>query len=150
MSKPDLLKLDRFVAAYIGNGCIAAAAARTAGYSPANSRKTGTRLLNEPYVMERIAEARKEIQDLTKYDAQKAMAELDDAVQQARTNKQGTALVRAIELRAKLNGLLIDRSVVDVHSRVDLRGVLDAANARVARAIDAEVVKPDDDANPFG
>lgn len=57
-----------------------------------------------------------------------AMAEAKDAMSFARETENATAYVKAVELRAKLSGLLIDR--VEVVS-MDLKGALAMAEARI-------------------
>lgn len=112
MSSQNKLKRDAFVAAFISNGGVAAEAARTAGYSAGNSRKTGSRLLREPDIAARIEAARKEIRTATGYDAKAAVRELDRNITLARANKADMAVARLLELKLKIHGLLIDRAEV--------------------------------------
>jgi hypothetical protein len=56
-----------------------------------------------------IAEHRSQLRAEANFNAEKAMAELIEAMQFARETKNATALARCIELRAKLSGLLDTR-----------------------------------------
>jgi phage terminase small subunit len=96
----------KFVAAYI-SGKGGAESARFSGYSPANARGRAYELLNEnKTVMAAIAEAQEQVRREANFSAEKAMDELNQAMQFARETKNATALARCIELRAKLAGLL--------------------------------------------
>lgn len=76
------------------------------------------------------------IQEL-QYDLKQAMIEAADAMEVARTNKQGGAMVAAAQLRAKLNGLLVERKEIrtgpldgmSLEEMQALRGVLDSVAA---------------------
>lgn len=136
MSIQNRLKRDAFIAAYIANGGVAAEAARTAGYSAGNSRKTGSRLLRDPDVAARIEAARKEIQTASGYDARAAVAELDRNISLARANKADMAVARLIELKLKVHGLLVDRT--EIASRGTL--VIRISGIDDPPPIDAEVV----------
>jgi phage terminase small subunit len=81
-------------------------AALGAGYSA----KSAKRLMEIPDIKAALEKVKKEIMDSTKYDALAAQAELNDAIEFARTTRNATALVRAVEMKMKLNGLIIDRS----------------------------------------
>lgn len=137
MSRRSKLKIDAFIAAYVVNGGIAAEAARTAGYSEKNSRKTGSKLLRDPEIAERIEKARQEIRATTGYDSAKAVAELDRNIALARANRADMAVARLLELKLKIHGLLIDRA--EIAGRQSLSIVISGISDDPP-PIDAEVV----------
>jgi hypothetical protein len=136
MSTQNKLKRDAFIAAYVANGGVAAEAARTAGYSEKNSRKTGSRLLKDPDVAARIEAARQELRAVTGYDAKAAVAELDRNITLARANKSDMAVARLLELKLKVHGLLVDRT--EVRGQASLSIVIQGLDD--PPPIDAEVV----------
>ena len=89
-----------------------AEAARRAGYSTKSARKEGSRILALPKVRAAIEIARADLAKKAAYDQGAAMAELDQAIAFARETQNATALCRAIELKSKLCGLLIERQDV--------------------------------------
>lgn len=100
----------KFVAEYIAsnNGAQAAIAA---GYShPSNARDA----LKVPLVAKALEDFRRRTVEKGIYDFDMAMAEANDAVAFAKETGNANALVKAIELRAKLNGLLIEKHQHDV------------------------------------
>ena len=74
------------------------AAAIFAGYSERSSYQTASRLLKEPDIAQTIRRA------VT--DKQTTLTRLDEARILAMTTKDATACVRAIELEAKIQGVL--------------------------------------------
>lgn len=85
------------------------AAAIEAGYPAGRAQKTGNRLMHNPKIRAEIAKTREKIREVTLYDAQAAVTELDDAIKFARESDNATAVMRGIELKAKLHGLLVDK-----------------------------------------
>lgn len=77
-------------------------AAKRAGFANAN-------VFSVPSVVERVAEIRAAMVKEIIYDAAAAMKEAEAAIAFARETRNANALVKAIELRAKLQGLLIDK-----------------------------------------
>lgn len=83
------------------------------------------------------------------YDRKQAMTELDEALLLCKTKGNGPGMVAAIQLRAKLNGLIIDKAeikatVIDELSDSDALAVMAAlksiSTAREQRFNDAKTV----------
>lgn len=116
-----LTRKQQLYIAGISNGLTEKQAAIAAG-----SRGPGIFLKN-PNVIAALAEVQSRAQDLAVYDTARCMAEALDAMEFAREMENAGAVVRAVELRARLSGLLIDRVEV-VH--LDLRAALERAQTR--------------------
>lgn len=135
------LRKQRFVAEYMRNGGNGVQAAITAGYAPNNARTRAWRLTNQDEaVMAEIERAQKELAERTDYGAEQAMLELGDAIEFARKKDQATAMVRAIELRMKMAGLLNDKLDVNVSGRVDVLGAVLEAKQRAGVLIEDDDV----------
>ncbi len=122
-----------FVAEYLkdSNGSRAAIAA---GYSKHSASQVAYRLLNlSPAVMEAVKEARAIAMRKCEYSAEVAMREAEEAIEFAKETKNANALVKAVELRARLNGLIIDRIDQRMAVMVDLGEALREAKARTGR-----------------
>lgn len=76
-----------------------------------NAARSGAyRLLNKvPHVMAELERRRKELAKKADYDFDKCHKELGEAIEFATATNNATARVRAIELRAKLSGILVER-----------------------------------------
>lgn len=95
-----------------------------AGYSPASARaNVSTLLKHDQTILERVSELlamRAKAQEIAQavvaeelgYDLKAAMLEAREAFDVAKLKENGGAMVAAATLRAKLNGLLVDRSEV--------------------------------------
>jgi phage terminase small subunit len=93
----------------ISCGMPSRAAALAAGYSASFSKVAGHRFRRRPAVVAAVEAIREQGRTLAAYDLAAAMREANDAATFARANKNSMALVKAVELRARLSGLLIDR-----------------------------------------
>jgi phage terminase small subunit len=114
-----------FVREYLRNSD-ATAAAVAAGYSVVSAPERGNRLLRTcPAVMKAVDDALKMIQVKGVHNIEKAMGEADDAIAFSLKTENANAYVKAVELKAKLAGLLIDRK--DVRSmngfRIEIGGL---------------------------
>lgn len=126
-----------FVAEYLkdGNGT---RAARVAGYSQKNSQQTACALLkNSPAVKNAIETARQSLTESASYNMEKAMAEAADVMAFAKETKNANALAKAVELRSKLSGLLIERQDVRHVGKFEL----------IYSGIDEKEVAPTGEAN---
>jgi len=115
-------KQAAFVAEYLkdSNGTRAAI---VAGYGEKNAKQTAWKLLHKiPAVVDAVAAARTEVQEQAIYNLQAAMDEAEKTIEFARETKNANAMAKAVELRAKLNGLLIDRH--DVRQAVGFKIVI--------------------------
>lgn len=90
----------------------AARAAQAVGYTAAHSHN----LMRDPYVVEALEKARKRSQEVCDYNATQAMKEANDAIEFAISTENANAYVKAVELRAKLQGLLVEK--VDLRAQV--------------------------------
>lgn len=109
MSKELTIRQAAFVAAYCG-GMNATKAAIEAGYSPSTARTRGYELLQENANVKRAVEAhRAKLRTMTGLNAETAMEKFETAYGLAVAQKNMTAAVRALELQAKLAGLLNDK-----------------------------------------
>lgn len=107
--KPITPQQAKFVQEFLRSGKQTEAAV-AAGYSKATAPARATRLLqNCAAVKEVIEEARKAVVEKGTYNLEKAMSEADDAIQFAQKTNNANAYVKAVELKAKLNGLLIEK-----------------------------------------
>jgi hypothetical protein len=102
------------------------AAMVAAGYSESTKPYL---ILRRPNVAAAVAKVQAEIRAESKYDTLAAMAELDLFIQKCDRDKNPSrmAQVRAVETKARLNGLLIEKVEV---SHPDIRLDLLAAQAR--------------------
>ena len=118
-----------FVAAYV-RGTSAVQAAKQAGYGPAYADGASKYLLPQPAIKSAIDAARSQLQKTTAYGLQEAVAEIDAFVSEVRGDKQPNrvSIVKALELKAKLHGLLVERVRLEEH--VDFSGDLLAARER--------------------
>ena len=94
----------------------ASEAARRAGYSPNRVNSTVHKLLKMPKIAAAVAAMRAEVAERAGYTVERCMAELEQGMSFALKTENASAYVRAVELRAKLTGILVDR--------VDMRAVV--------------------------
>lgn len=128
----------QFVAAYIANGGNGVRAAIEAGYAEKSAAgRAHTLLTTAPAVIAAVAEMRAEIKQRGLYTVERAMVDLDAAAAFCRQHKQGTALVRAQELKMKLSGLLVEKIDLRVQPP-DIAQVLIEARKRVQPAMATE------------
>ena len=80
---------------------------------PATVQSKASILMADGKVRARVALLRKPVIEQAQYDLKQAMAEAADAFQVAKSKGNGGAMVAAAQLRAKLNGLLVDRVKLD-------------------------------------
>jgi hypothetical protein len=104
-------------------------AALNAGFSKSVADHSAGRIHNRPAVQAAIAAARAECRAAAVYDLTTAMQESLEVIDFAKQNKNAMAYFKAVEHRAKLSGLLIER--VDVRAVVDVRAALEDARSRV-------------------
>lgn len=94
---------------YRAAGKSACESARLAGFSKHTARDASSRLDRHPLIAAELTKVRAEIVEITKYEATQAMAELDRTIAFAERTENATAMARCVELKMKLNGLLIER-----------------------------------------
>ncbi len=109
----------------LATGMPQAHAAKHAGYK---SKCSANDAYRHPLVQEYLSTIRNRAAARTGHTVVVAMEEANGAMAFARETENATAYVKAVELRAKLSGLLIDR--VEVVS-MDLKGALAMAELRI-------------------
>jgi hypothetical protein len=102
---------EAFALEYIRTGA-AKASAVAAGYAPKSAGTSAARLLNDPVVKAFLEAARERSIAVAQYTATEAMRELEDVIRFSKETKNATAYARAVELRMRQAGLLIERSDV--------------------------------------
>jgi phage terminase small subunit len=127
-------KKRKFIENYAKHGIISTAA-RYAGVS----HGTAAGFLKEFEVQKALEEIRKEVMTKIGYGLQEAMQEAQDAIDFARDTDNANAYVKAVELRAKLNNLLVDK--IDLSASVGFSiNIVGIRRKKEAEAITAEVV----------
>lgn len=84
--------------------------------------------MKKPPVAKAIEETPKKGRDMAAYGLVEAMKEADDVIAFTKMKGNAMAYCKAVELRAKLSGLLVERVEI---ATVDLTGALAAAERRV-------------------
>jgi phage terminase small subunit len=121
-----------FIAA-MQRGVTGTQAAIEAGYSAHSAKSRAHVLMTNERVSAELARVREKLAAEAEYNGTKCMAELDNAITFALETKQPNAYVKAIELRARLAGLLRDKLDITVEQKVDLAGALAEARERSLR-----------------
>lgn len=115
----------QFVAEYLKCG-VGAQAARSAGYSKSGASAAASVMLRNPLVQAEITKVQAEVMDEAKYGLLKALAEAEEARQNAKLTENAAAEVKAVELKSKLSGLLVEKSEVkSVGFTIQIDGVND-------------------------
>lgn len=93
-------------------------------------KSTGSiyRTLTNPLAQEYLSALRAESRAIARYDIAVAMQEANEVIEFAKKKGNAMAYCKAVELRAKLSGLLIDRVQVE---KIDITKALSEAQARV-------------------
>jgi len=98
----------------------------TAAYEAAGFKRddaNAARLSRNPKVAERLAELQSEIAAETTVTVQGLLNELEEARKKATDLKQLSAAIKAIEGKAKLSGLLVEKKQVEVGGPGDFDGL---------------------------
>lgn len=119
-----------FVQAYAAGNKTATQAAIEAGYSATSARAQVYDLLRNPGVKAELDGIRERITQQTVYDAAAAFGEAGEAIDLARASGNAHAMVKAVELRARLHGLLTEKVQVESIT-VDIAAALREARSRV-------------------
>ncbi|MEO8564987.1 MAG: terminase small subunit, partial [Betaproteobacteria bacterium] len=91
-------------------------AAISAGYSPNRANSSAHRLLRDARIKAAVDAIRAEVAERAGYTVERCMTELEKGMNFALSTENASAYVRAVELRAKLAGILVDK--------VDLRAAI--------------------------
>lgn len=102
----------RFVQEFVLDGN-AAAAAQRAGYSPRSSKNAGHRLLRRPEVQEAVAQAQATAAQRAEDSAERVRRDLLRATEGAIEDRDWRGIGKILELRCKVEGMLLDRHRVE-------------------------------------
>jgi hypothetical protein len=106
-------------------------AAIRAGYPAGTANRMANRLMKKPRIKAAVEAMRAEIAERSAYTVERAMLELDDAMTFAKATDNASAFTRAVELRARIAGVLVDR--IDARVAVGTFAInvigMEAANA---------------------
>lgn len=83
------------------------------GMKPETVQNKAYQLMKRGEVRARIEELRKPVVEKLQYGLEQAMQEAEEALSLAREMQKAGQMVAAIQLRAKLNGLLVEKMQVD-------------------------------------
>lgn len=127
----ELNQRQRQFIAEIQKGATGVRAAIAAGYSPRTAKHAAYQLLHEnKLVRAELEKVRQQLSELTEYNGERCADDCDKGMEFALRTENANAYVRAVELKARLNGLLRDKLDVTVE-RIDIGDALAAARARV-------------------
>lgn len=82
---------------------------------PAVVQNKASLLMAKGEVRVRVEELRRPVVEKVQYGLEQAMIEAAEAMEIAREKMNGGAMVAAVQLRAKLNGLLVEKVKVDAN-----------------------------------
>lgn len=126
----------KFIAEFLRLG-VGTTAAIAAGYRPRSAGKTAKVLLRKPEIRAAVEAAQRAMIEKGKYSVEKSMEEAADAMAFAKQTENANALVKAIEHRAKLSGLLVEKVDMRMQGRLSIHisgvdpepGALDVTSA---------------------
>ena len=98
----------------------------------ATIQEAASRLMADSKVSARVAELRAPVVEKLQYNLEQAMLEAAEAFEVSRSKENGGAMVAAVTLRAKLNGLLVERKEIRT-------GPLDGLEHDQLKAIDEAI-----------
>ncbi len=87
---------------------------------PPTVQKRASELMANGEVTGRVDAIRKPVVEKVQYDLEKAMEEAGRALNLAEDKENPGAMVAAVQLRSKLNGLLIDRKEIKINPIQDM------------------------------
>jgi len=140
-TKPDELSMEQesFVQKLIELEENITATARVTGI-PLSTAKAWAK---KPIVLETIAKAKKILRDKLGYTLEAAMEECEKACEFARDTDNANALMKGIELKTKLNGLLIEKHDhrMAANFSIQIQGVRDKPIPIIASPMDDAGIK---------
>ncbi len=107
-------------------------AAKTAGYTDRSAPQMAKRILEKPIAQEYLSKIQLQSRAIVSYDLATAMTESLEVIEHAKQTRNSMAYFKAVEHRAKLSGLLIERIHIE---KVDLSEALRQANLRILDVI---------------
>lgn len=108
-------KQQKFIEAFLRTGSTkqAAIAGGYAGAEGKHGSQIGNQVKRAKAVRDAIEAAQKRVVAKGVYSLEQAMKEADDAILFSRATENANAYVKAVELKAKLNGLLIEKHEIN-------------------------------------
>lgn len=103
-------------------------AAMSVGYTKSSAPQMARRTLENPRAVEYLSSLQQGSRAIVSYDIATAMRESLEVIQFAKEKGNAMAYFKAVEHRAKLSGLLIDRIQVE---KIDIRSAIYEAEARL-------------------
>lgn len=133
---PDKLtsREEVFVSSYAA-GATLINSAISSGSKPQSAAKYANRMMKKPKIQKALDEIRAQARKNAVFTVERAMDEAQSALDFAHETGNATAYVKAVEHRAKLNGLLIERHHLKVET-VDITGALNEARTRLDSVTD--------------
>lgn len=108
-------KQKAFVRAYKANGGNGTQAAIEAGYSENTAYSIGSENLRKPEIQEALEKHEKKLQEKYEYTIDEFVKDLDTVKMQSDSERNRTVQLKAIELKAKAFGLLVEKSNVTLN-----------------------------------
>ncbi len=121
-------KRRRDYALLLAQGVPSAEAARRSGFSPSYAKKLKRHTKDDRSMQAAFAQAEAIVKEVAQYDVTAAFAEIAEFIEFAKARKNPMAVFKAVELKARLAGLLIERREIVT---VDITGALEDARRRV-------------------
>lgn len=124
-------------------------AAEEAGYaSPASSLSA---ILKAPAVAVALEERRKAVAEKIVYTAVEAMNEAAEAMTFAKQTRNANAYVKAVELRTKLQGLLVEKHDFRMAGQfaINIKGIDDKPTVDVPRIEAPKSLEDEEEVDPF-
>jgi phage terminase small subunit len=119
-------------------------AAMSVGYTKSSAPQMAQRTLKNPAAIEYLRTLTSESRAIAAYDLATAMTESLEVIAFAKDKGNAMAYFKAVEHRAKLSGLLIDRIQVE---KVDIRGAILEAEARLVELQTPQYIESDQQNN---
>lgn len=114
-------------------GETAHAAYETAGYAPDDGN--ATRLRKNPRVQDRLRELQSEVAAESKVTVESLLSELEDARLKATSLKQFSAVVRSIESKARISGVMVQRVEIGGPGAFDDCGTIESVLEKAASTL---------------
>lgn len=140
----QLTQRQRRFIAELQKGVSGAQAAIAAGYSPRTAKHAAHQLMHDnKLVMAELEKVRQNLAAATEYNGERCMADCDKGMDFAMRTDNANAFIRAVELKAKVTGVLREKIDITVE-RIDIADALAAAKARATVRPICDPVEPID------
>jgi len=116
-------------------------AALDAGYSSQSSGTYGTSLAKDPRLAAAVEEVRERVMAKAEYTCEVAMKEAQAALDFAEETGNANAYVKAVELRSKLMGLLVEK--IDLRQAIGFQIRIGGLKSSTAPPVDVQMIPSD-------